>query len=65
MIIEIGSGIALILGWYAHWAAAALFVFTFMAAMFFSSILECQSGHRHRSNSKFYEEPLDHGRYAL
>jgi putative oxidoreductase len=35
MIIEIGSGIALILGWYAHWAAAALFVFTFMAAMFF------------------------------
>jgi len=34
IMIEIGSGIAFILGWYARWAAAA-FVFTFLAAMVF------------------------------
>ena len=34
IMIEIGSGIAFILGRYARWAAAA-FVFTFLAAMVF------------------------------
>ncbi len=33
--IEVGGGIALILGWCARWAAGALFVFTFLAAMVF------------------------------
>jgi putative oxidoreductase len=35
MIVELGAGILLILGWKARWAAAALLVFTAMAALFF------------------------------
>jgi putative oxidoreductase len=35
IVIEVGGGIALILGWCVCWAAAALFVFTFLAAMVF------------------------------
>src|SRR5271170_7200977 len=35
IVIEVGGGIALILGWCVRWAAAALFVFTFLAAMVF------------------------------
>lgn len=33
--IELGGGIMLIVGWNARWAAAAIFVFTAMAALFF------------------------------
>ena len=35
IIIELGGGIALILGWLARWAAAALAVFTLLAAFLF------------------------------
>ncbi len=35
IVVELGAGIALILGWKAHWAAAALFVFTGLAALLF------------------------------
>ncbi|MEQ1742762.1 MAG: DoxX family protein [Candidatus Nitrotoga sp.] len=33
--VELGGGIMLIVGWNARWAAAAIFVFTAMAALFF------------------------------
>ena len=33
--VEVGGGMALLLGWCARWAAGALFVFTFLAAMVF------------------------------
>ncbi len=35
IIVELGGGILLILGWKTRWAAAALFVFTAMAAFLF------------------------------
>jgi putative oxidoreductase len=35
IIIELGGGILLVLGWKARWAAAALFVFVFVAAILF------------------------------
>jgi putative oxidoreductase len=34
-IVELGGGLMLILGWKARWGAAALFVFSFLAAIFF------------------------------
>jgi putative oxidoreductase len=35
IIIELGGGLLLVLGWKARWAAAALFVFVLLAAIFF------------------------------
>ncbi len=35
IIVELGGGILLVLGWKARWAAAALFVFVFFAGIFF------------------------------
>ena len=35
IIVELGGGILLILGWKARWAAAAMLVFTAFAALFF------------------------------
>lgn len=35
IIVELGGGILLILGWKARWAAAAILVFTALAALLF------------------------------
>ena len=35
IVIELGGGLLLVLGWKARWAAAALFVFCLVAAIFF------------------------------
>ena len=35
IIVELGGGIMVILGWKARWAAAAMFVFTALAALIF------------------------------
>lgn len=35
IIVEIGGGLMLMLGWRARWGAAALFVFTALAALLF------------------------------
>ena len=35
IIVELGGGILLVIGWKARWAAAAMLVFTGMAALFF------------------------------
>ncbi len=35
IIVELGGGILLVLGWKARWAAAAILVFTAMAAVIF------------------------------
>lgn len=35
IVVELGGGILLIVGWKARWAAAAMFVFTAMAALLF------------------------------
>jgi len=35
IIVELGGGILLIIGWKARWAAAAMLVFTALAALFF------------------------------
>ncbi len=35
IIVELGGGILLIAGWKSRWAAAAMLVFTVMAAVFF------------------------------
>ena len=35
IIIELGGGIMLVLGWKTRWAAAALLIFTALAALFF------------------------------
>lgn len=35
IIIELGGGLMMILGWKARWAAAAMLVFTAMAALIF------------------------------
>lgn len=35
IIVELGGGIMLVLGWKARWAAAAMFIFTAMTALFF------------------------------
>jgi putative oxidoreductase len=35
IIVELGGGLLLMIGWKARWAAAALLVFTAMAALFF------------------------------
>ena len=35
VIVELGAGIMLVLGWKARWAAAAMFVFTALAALIF------------------------------
>ena len=35
IIIELGGGLLLVLGWKARWGAAALCVFVFLAAIFF------------------------------
>lgn len=35
IIVELGGGIMLVIGWKARWAAAALFIFTLVAGIFF------------------------------
>jgi len=35
IVVELGGGIMLVAGWKARWAAAAMLVFTGMAALFF------------------------------
>ena len=35
IIVELGGGILLVVGWKARWAAAAMFVFTALAALIF------------------------------
>ena len=35
IIVELGGGVLLVLGWKARWAAAALLLFTALAALFF------------------------------
>ncbi len=35
IVVEIGAGIALLIGWQTRWAALALALFTLMAALFF------------------------------
>lgn len=35
ILVELGGGILLVLGWKARWAAAALFMFTALAALLF------------------------------
>ena len=35
IIAELGGGILLVIGWKARWAAAAMLIFTGMAALFF------------------------------
>lgn len=35
IIVELGGGIMLLLGWKTRWAAAAIMIFTAMAALFF------------------------------
>lgn len=35
IVVELGGGIMLVLGWRARWAALALFVFTALAALLF------------------------------
>jgi putative oxidoreductase len=35
IMFELGGGLLLVLGWKARWGAAALFVFTFLAAVLF------------------------------
>lgn len=35
IVIEIGGGLLLVLGWKTRWAAAALFVFVLLAGVFF------------------------------
>jgi putative oxidoreductase len=35
IIVELGGGILLVMGWKARWAAAALFVFAFVASIGF------------------------------
>lgn len=35
ILIELGGGLMLVLGWKARWAAAAMFVFTALAALVF------------------------------
>lgn len=35
ILIEVGGGLMLILGWKARWAAAAMFVFTLLTALIF------------------------------
>ena len=35
IIVELGGGIMLVVGWKARWAAAALFIFTFFAGILF------------------------------
>jgi putative oxidoreductase len=35
LVVELGGGLMLILGWKARWAAAAMFVFTALAALIF------------------------------
>ena len=35
VIIELGGGLMVVFGWKARWAAAAMFVFTAVAALFF------------------------------
>ena len=35
IIVELGGGILLVVGWKARWAAAAMFIFTALAALIF------------------------------
>ena len=35
IIVELGGGIMLVVGWKARWAAAALFIFAFLAGILF------------------------------
>ena len=35
IVVELGGGIMLVLGWKARWAAAALFIFTLVAGFLF------------------------------
>ncbi len=35
IIVELGGGILLVIGWKARWAAGALFIFALLAAIFF------------------------------
>ena len=35
IVLELGGGVLLVLGWQARWVAAALFGFTFLAAVIF------------------------------
>ncbi|HKB60821.1 MAG TPA: DoxX family protein [Gallionellaceae bacterium] len=42
ILIEVGGGLMLVLGWKARWAAAAMFVFTLLAALIFHNFWALQ-----------------------
>ena len=45
IVVELGGGILLVLGWKARWAAAILFVFVFCAAIFFHAFWSSPPDH--------------------
>ena len=44
IIVELGGGILLVVGWKARWAAAAMFVFTAAAALIFHNFWAVPAG---------------------
>jgi putative oxidoreductase len=44
IIVELGGGIMLVLGWKARWAAAAMFLFTAIAAIIFHNFWAASGG---------------------
>lgn len=45
ILVELGGGIMLVLGWKTRWAAAALFLFTGLAALFFHNFWALSPDH--------------------
>ena len=44
IIVELGGGIMLVLGWKARWAAAAMFLFTAISAIIFHNFWAASAG---------------------
>jgi uncharacterized membrane protein len=63
ILVELGGGIMLVLGWKTRWAAAALFLFTGLAAL--PQFLGRYSRPGTKPDDPFHEKHGHHGRAAF
>ncbi len=60
--VEIGGGLALLVGWQTRWAAIGLFLFLIPTTLVFHHFWDLQGAEQTVSDDELSEEPGHHGR---
>ena len=64
ILIELGAGLLLLVGYKARWAALAIFVFLIPTTLIFHNFWACSAGRSADAADQLHEERHDHGRHA-